>query len=83
MLSISFLNKLPFKGSYNGKRFMFEKIKEIDDTETGDKENLRVYLWKDLYSFEKTDKKDIETQDFEFSEEGIEKGIDFVESTNI
>ena len=33
MLSISFLNELPFSGSYNGKRFRFE----IDD-----------YMWTDI-----------------------------------
>ena len=46
MLSISFLNKLPFKGSYGGKRFMFKKTDEV----------LKVYVWKDLYSFENTNK---------------------------
>ena len=86
MLSISFLDKLPYKGSYNGKRFLFEKVK-VEKNE--DKENskadciLKVYLWKDLYNFENTDKKDMIIKEFEYSKDGIEEGINFVEETNV
>lgn len=73
MLSISFLDKLPYKGSYNGKRFMFEK------TDAG----LKVYVWKDLYSFENTKPEDMTIKEFEYSKDGIEKGIDFVEGTEV
>lgn len=73
MLSISFLDKLPYKGSYNGKRFMFEKIDA----------GLKVYVWKDLYSFENTKPEDMTIKEFEYSKDGIEKGIDFVEGTEV
>ena len=73
MLSISFLDKLPFKGSYKGKRFMFKKN---DD-------KLMVYLWKDLFSFENTNEKDIIKKEFEYTKDGIEAGIDFVEETSV
>ena len=73
MLSINYLEKLPFKGSYSGKRFMFKKS---DD-------GLKVYLWKDLYSFENTKEEDMIIKDFECTKDGIEKGIDFVEETSI
>ena len=73
MLSVNYLDKLPFKGSYNGKRFMFIKS---DDC-------LKVHLWKDIYSFENTKEEDKTVKDFEYSKEGIEKGIDFVEETKI
>ena len=81
MLSISFLDKLPYKGSYNGKRFLFEKVK----VEENDSKSfvLKVYLWKDLYNFENTDKKDMILKEFEYSKDGIEKGIDFVEETKV
>ena len=79
MLSISFLNELPFKGSYNGKRFMFEKNKKDVNDET----ILKVYLWKDIYNFENTKDEEKIIKEFEFSKEGIEKGIDFVEGTNV
>ena len=77
MLSISFLNEMPYKGSYNGKRFMFEKI----NVENSD--YLKVYLWKDLYCFENTKEEDIITKQFEYSKNGIEEGIDFVEGYSI
>lgn len=86
MLSISFLDKLPYKGSYNGKRFLFEKMKveESDDKENSKKGYiLKVYLWKDLYNFENTDKKDMIIKEFEYSKDGIENGIDFVEATKV
>ena len=67
MLSISFLNELPFSGSYNGKRFRFEKV-TLKNEDKNDK--LLVYVWKDVFNFENTDKKDI-----------IEKGLNFVEET--
>lgn len=88
MLSINFLNKLPYKGSYKGKRFLFEKCEEesTDTENVGEvKKNciLKVYLWKDLFCFEKTDKKDMITREFEYSKQGIEEGIDFVEMTSV
>lgn len=80
MLSISFLNELPFKGSYKGKRFMFEKEKVGED---GKSFKLVVYLWKDLFNFENTKKEDMIIREFEYTKEGIEKGLDFVEGTSI
>ena len=73
MLSINFLDKLPYKGSYNGKRFMFEKSDN----------DLKVYVWKDLYSFENTNVEDMTIKEFEYSKDGIEQGIDFVEETKV
>ncbi len=95
MLSISFLDKLPYKGSYNGKRFLFEKVKvekNGDDKNTEDVINnnkvdtnymLRVYIWKDLFNFENTDKKDMIIKEFDYSKDGIEEGINFVEETKV
>ena len=77
MLSINFLNELPYKGSYNGKRFLFEK-----NTDDG-KDILKVYLWKDLFNFENTKQEDMIIKTFEYSSKGINAGIDFVEGTKI
>ena len=79
MLSISFLNELPFKGSYNGKRFMFEKNKKEENGEN----TLKVYLWKDEYNFENTKDDEKIIKEFEYSKDGIEEGIDFVEGTSV
>ncbi len=83
MLSISFLNELPFKGSYNGKRFMFKKnvVKDENGVEIKDKSNLTVWVWKDLYNFENTKDEEKQYKEFEYSKEGIDKGIDFVEES--
>lgn len=71
MLSLSFLNTgTPYKGSYNGKRFLFKKENEV----------LKVLVWKDLFCFEKTDEKDITIKEFEYSKDGIEKGLDYIEN---
>ena len=74
MLSLSFLEKLPYKGSYKGKRFLFEK----SVSENGDK-TLKLYLWDDLYNFENTNKEEMLIKDFTFDKDGIESGIDFIE----
>ena len=80
MLSISFLNELPFKGSYKGKRFMFKKQKAESDNENP---KLVVYLWKDLFNYENTKKEDMIIKEFDYTKEGIESGLDFVEGTSL
>ena len=77
MLSIKFLDELPYKGSYNGKRFLFKK--NISD----DKEELKVYVWKDLYSFENTKEEDMVIKTFDYTKDGISSGLDFVEETSV
>ena len=84
MLSISFLNMLPFKGSYNGKRFLFKKnVVESENKSESVKPNLKLYVWKDLYSFENTDEKEMIIKEFDYTKEGIEQGIDFVEGISL
>ena len=75
MLNLSFLNKLPFLGSYCGKRFKFVK-----NVEKNKKTVLTVYVWDDKFSFENTDRNLMDIKDFEYSDDGINKGIKFVES---
>ena len=69
MLSINYLEKLPFKGSDRGMRYMFKK--EILDNN----KVLNVYAWKDIFNFESTDKKDILFKQFEFTKAGIMEGL--------
>ena len=77
MLSIKFLDELPYKGSYNGKRFLFKK--NVSD----DKSELKVYVWKDLYSFENTNEEDMSIRTFDYTKDGISNGLDFVEETSV
>lgn len=82
MLSINFLNKLKYKGSYQGKRFMFEKYEEKEDNKVVSTV-LKVYVWKDLFNFENTNEEEIIKKEFEYSKDGIEDGIKFVEDAKI
>ncbi len=75
MLSIGFLNKLPFLGSYKGLRFKFEK----SSVKSGDTK-LKVYVWKDLFCFEKTPINQMTIKEYEYTNDGINEGLDFVES---
>lgn len=74
MLEISFLDKSKYKGSYRGKRFLFEKV---------DDNKLKVYIWKDLFNFENTDQKDMIIKEFEYNKDGIDEGLKFVEETKV
>lgn len=91
MLSINYLNELPFIGSYKGKRFKFEKkiikIEKNNDNDSkkdvnADITKLVVYVWKDMFNFENTDMKDIIIKEFEFTKAGIDEGLNLVEETN-
>lgn len=75
MLSISFLNKLPYLGSYKGLRFKFEN--SVDESNN---KKLKVYVWKDLFCFEKTPINQMTIKEFAYNSDGINEGIDFVEN---
>lgn len=77
MLSISFLHKLPYKGSYKGKRFMFRKREEDA------KNYLDVYVWADFFNFENTEEENIKNTKVDFSKEGIEEGLAFIANTEV
>ena len=85
MLSLSFLNELPFLGSYKGKRFKFEKVllKPNADKFDYDSAKLVVYLWKDLFSFENTDKKDMIIKEYKYNKEAIDEALTFIEETDV
>ena len=74
MLSLSFLEKLPYKGSYKGKRFLFEK-----NVSESNEKYLKLYIWDDLYNFENTKKENMLIKEFTFDKDGIESGIDFLD----
>lgn len=76
MLSISFLHKLPFKGSYKGKRFMFKKGEDS-------KSYLNVYVWPDCFNFENTEEEKKKINKVDFSKEGIEEGLEFIAKTEV
>lgn len=85
MLSLSYLDELPFLGSYKGKRFKFEKVstKEGSKNHDYDSAKLVLYVWKDLFSFENTDKNEMIIKEFKYCKESIDEGISFIEETII
>lgn len=102
MLSLNYLNaniskNVPqkFKGSYKGKRFIFEKyIEVIEKTEIDADGNekkitekaapvLLLYVWKDLFNFENTKEEEIIKITFTYDNDGISKGLDFIEEVEV
>lgn len=68
VLSIPYLKKTTFSGSYRGMRFLLKMEKGEE------KDTLLVNCWPEPYSFEVT-KEDKDSEEFEFSEEGIQKAV--------
>lgn len=69
VLSLGYLKKAQFRGSYQGMRFLMKK-------ETVKEENvLRVCAWPEPYGFEATEDEKKISKDFAFGEEGIVESV--------
>ena len=82
VLSIAYLKKAVFTGSYEGMRFRFAAVmREFPDAEkekTGNgKQVLEITVWEGPYAYDATLEEKKRRRDFEFSEEGIQEGIRF------
>jgi len=71
VLSMGYLKKTPFKGSYRGMRFMLQKA---EDEGTGTT-FLRAWAWPEPYSFEHTDEGKKLQERFPFDETGVTDAI--------
>lgn len=72
VLSIPYLKKTTFAGSYRGMRFLLKM-------EKGEEKNaLTATCWAEPYSFDATKAEDKTSEAFEFSEEGIQKAVDWL-----
>ncbi len=83
ILSIAYLKKAVFTGSYEGMRFRFavvmREISGAEEEETGNgKQVLEITVWEGPYAYDATPEKKKQRRDFEFSEEGIQDGIHFL-----
>lgn len=69
ILPLNFIKKEEFSGSYKGMRFVLrmEKVEEEN--------KLRVYIWSEPLNFESTPEEEKYTTIFEFSTEGIEQAV--------
>lgn len=72
VLSIGYLKKTTFSGSFEGVRFLLKKDTREEET------ILRVYAWPEPYAFVKTNPDDILTCEKDFTEAGILSAIDWL-----
>lgn len=73
ILSIPFLKKSPFTGSYQGMRYRLERLAGEDETE-----GLLVHIWEGPYSFDATSKDQCSSREFSFDESGICQSIQWL-----
>lgn len=69
ILSIGYLKKTSFSGSYKGMRYRLEK--EQGETET----DLLARCWEEPYSLSATEENQITAERFPFSQEGIAEAV--------
>lgn len=83
ILSIPYLKKTTFTGSYEGLRFRFAVIKKELPPKEGEekgeeKQVLEIAAWESPYGYDATPEEKKQRMETEFSEEGIQKGIDWL-----
>ena len=72
ILSLPFYKKNPFTGSYQGMRYRIAKVTEDE------KDVLRAFTYPEPFSFEKTADELKTHADFEFSDEGLDKACEWL-----
>ena len=76
VLSLGYLKKAVFHGSYRGMRFQLQKETKEEETV------LRAYAWPEPFTFAKTPDEQKVFQDFGFTNEGLEQSIDWLNQTH-
>ena len=71
-LSLNFVAKEDFTGSYKGMRFMLHK--EVIEEE----KKLKVYVWSEPFCFDVTPEDQKLSELFAFSEDGLAQAIDWM-----
>ena len=72
ILSLGYLKKTQFKGSYRGMRFQLQK--ETQEEEQG----LRVYAWPEPFAYDCTDEDKKRSRALPFNEEGIVQAVEWL-----
>ncbi len=80
ILSMEFLKKSEYTGCHQGMRYRLEGIEEKTEQETEKKaeKKLLVTIWPEPYNFFKTPEEKKEKALFNFSEEGVLQGINWM-----
>lgn len=74
--SIPFLKKSPYTGSFQGMRYRIQK-EEIEE-----QLHLRVFVWKEPFSFDKTPDEDKISEIFDFSNDGLKNILEWLEKNH-
>lgn len=89
ILSLAYLKKADFSGSYQGMRFRFHKGEKETEGEEGEgkeeakavqavRQILEIVAWEAPYCFDVTPEAKKQKMEADFSEEGIRQGIDWL-----
>lgn len=71
-LSLNFVKKEDYPGSYKGMRYMLHQA-EVDE-----EKKLQVYIWPEPFCFDVTPDDQKVTEFFSFNEEGMAQAIDWM-----
>ena len=78
ILSIPYLKKTTFTGSYDGLRFRIAVVKKESEVQEKEQQVLQITAWEGPYGFDATSEEKKQQIETEFSEEGIQNGIDWL-----
>ncbi|MCI8300487.1 MAG: hypothetical protein HFI69_09070 [Lachnospiraceae bacterium] len=83
ILSVPYLKKTTFTGSYEGLRFRFAVVKREAESKEGEEQGgerqvLEITAWEAPYCYDATPEEKKLRIDREFSEEGIQQGIEWL-----
>ncbi|MCD8082254.1 MAG: hypothetical protein LUE86_01705 [Clostridiales bacterium] len=82
-ISIAYLKKSRFTGSFRGMRYLLEKA-EADGKETEEREAagpepvIRAVIWPEPFNFEVTGEEKKHHKDFPFTTDGIWEAVDWL-----
>lgn len=83
ILSLAYLKKAVFTGSYEGMRFRFAAVKKELPSAEGEEKGeevqvLEIAVWEGPYAYDVVPEEKKQRTEMEFSEAGIQEGIDFL-----
>ena len=73
-LSLNFVKKEDYSGSYKGMRYL------LHQAEVEEEKKLQIYLWPEAFCFDVTPDEQKISEMFPFNEDGMAKGIDWMNS---
>lgn len=68
----------PYTGSFNGKRYRIIKVTEGSQEEKNEISYLKLWIYPEPFSFENTDESQMETAVFDFTQEGYDQLLQYL-----